>query len=853
MASVRYLGHVVSQEGVHPDPDKLKAVRDYPTPTNVRAVRAFVGLCGYYRRFVKNFGSIARPLTNLTKDGVKWCWGQPEEAAFRRLQETLLTAPVLAFPVEGAPYELHTDASRQGLGAELTQIVKGEERVLSYLSRGLSVQEEKYHTTDLECLAVVWAIQQSRPYLFGQKFTVVTDHAALKLLMITTHAVGSRLARYAMELQEHNMIIRHRPGLANNNADGLSRNPVGRPTSETDIALFPPEKTGAFVLAGVENGLTPHHLRQRQMEDAFWGPILRFLVDPTNPTLQSVSKKAAAYEVVDGVLYRKVYGEEKPRRIAVPVTMRTWVQQHCHDDPLSGHLAIDKTGEKVRHRFFWPKMTTHIYDYVTSCHACQLNKPGNQLPGGHLGTIPVGRRFEMVGIDIVGPMPRTREGNRYILVATDYATRYAIVEPCADKSSATVAKFIANRLIGQFGTPAKLLSDKGAEFLSRSVSRLLQMQGMAHLRTSGYHPQCNGLTERFNGTLGRMLRMFVEPEGYNNWDNFVFSNVKAYNSAKHATTGFSPHFLMFGEEPLAPLDIALPQSSQPVQDLQQWWNHLVNSREFAKLRIGAAHDKEAERYNRTHHDVRLKPGELVTLQQRVRHGKLSPRATGPYVVKKVVSPVDYILEPQKGGKEILTHISHLRPYIQRSPSWEDIASMPEPLSIPASTQSISSSTTQQRPNEYPPNRHSSSASSDPDARHCICQTQDDGRTAMIRCDECNIWYHGTCLRLPTRTLWALSGPTTKWNCPACIRSLTTLRRQRTQRAALQSTARGLGADAGARRSRCSSIASSELSQQTAHTAPAVTQPGYNLRSKRHQHISPGGSEKVASVCPTGLP
>ncbi len=124
---------------------------------------------------------------------------------------------------------------------------------------------------------------------------------------------------------------------------------MGQPTSETDVALFPPEKTGALLLAGVENGLTPHHLRQRQMEDTFWGPILRFLVDPSNPTLQSVSKKAAAYEVVDGVLYRKGYGEEKPRRIAVPVTMRKWVLQHCHDDPLSGHLAIDKTGEKVRH------------------------------------------------------------------------------------------------------------------------------------------------------------------------------------------------------------------------------------------------------------------------------------------------------------------------------------------------------------------------------------------------------------------------------------------------------------------------------------------------------------------------
>ena len=217
-----HLGHVVSGKGVHTDPAKITAVATLPDPQNVEQVRSFLGLAGYYRKFIPQIATIAAPLVNLTKKGTKFLWGEDQKRAFAQLKDLLCTAPILAYPQFDKQFFLQTDASDIGLGAVLTQLdSNGNERAISYASRPLTDCEKGYSATEKEALAVVFATDHFRVYLLGRSFTLVTDHSALRWL----HSVEpkGRLARWVMHLQEYNFHVKHRPGSANGNADALSR------------------------------------------------------------------------------------------------------------------------------------------------------------------------------------------------------------------------------------------------------------------------------------------------------------------------------------------------------------------------------------------------------------------------------------------------------------------------------------------------------------------------------------------------------------------------------------------------------------------------------------------------------
>ena len=197
--SVCFLGHVVSSKGVHTNPQKIDVVSTLSIPRTIEHVRSFLGLAGYYRRFIPNFATIVAPLMRLTKKGIQFCWGDKQQVAFTHLKELLCTAPVLAYLRLDAPFILQTDASDLGLGAVLTQSdSSGSERVTSYASRALTDREKGYSTTEKEALAIVFATDHFCPYLLGKKFTVITDHSALRWL----HSVEpkERLARWVMHL-----------------------------------------------------------------------------------------------------------------------------------------------------------------------------------------------------------------------------------------------------------------------------------------------------------------------------------------------------------------------------------------------------------------------------------------------------------------------------------------------------------------------------------------------------------------------------------------------------------------------------------------------------------------------------
>ncbi|GFS96184.1 transposon Tf2-9 polyprotein [Trichonephila clavipes] len=602
---VKILGHLVSSNGVRPDPDKIKAVRNFPTPKNIHDIRSFLGLCSYFRRFIKGFCYLAEPLQSLLKSGVEFHWGPEEVEAFNSLKKALTSDPVLGMYDERASTEIHTDASGYGIGAVLVQIQNNVEKVIAYASRTLTKAEKYYSTTERECLAIVWATNKFRPYIFGKHFTVVTDHHSLCWLMNLKDPSG-RLARWALRLQEHDFDVKYKTGKKHSDADALSRNPVEEETETSD----------------------------------------KFLAVTTN-----------------GKLWLPV----------IPKHLRADILRHFHDAPTAGHLGFAKTYDRIRKRFYWPGMYRNVVRYVMHCRECQRRKSVPQRPPGRLVPIPPAiAPFHRIGIDLLGRFPKSAHGNKWIIVCTDYSTRYAITKALPTAEVDEIAKFLLEEIVLRHGAPRVIITDRGAVFRSRLVSSLVDLCNIDHRFTTAYHPQTNGLTERFNKTLADMLSMYVDVE-QKNWDEILPFVTFAYNTAKQETTGFTPFYLLHGREAETTLDTMLPFCPNDFDDnnITKIAARAEESRQLARVHTLRAQDKDRRRYDSKHQMVSYAPGYLVWVYTPVRKVDLSEkllrRYFGPYQVLRRLSAVTYEVEdfdPASRKRKLreVVHVLRMKPY-----------------------------------------------------------------------------------------------------------------------------------------------------------------------------------------------
>jgi hypothetical protein len=388
---LRYLGHIVDQEGIRTDPDKVSAIAGWPTPTTVRRVRQFLGVASWYRRFIANFSTLAAPLTALTRKTARWEWGPSEQRAFQRLKTALTTAPVLACPNFQEPFTLQTDASSHGLGAVLTQHQEGGEKVIAYASRTLNPAERNYSATELECLAVVWGIRRMRDYLEGYHFTVLTDHQSLRWLQRIEAPTG-RLGRWLFELQQFDFDIQYRRGAQNTVADALSREPhVG--------AVHRGRKCRWY-----------HSLLTRVRER------------PTDFPDYRIQEGRLYRHILHDLNFREVPAAEQWKQ-CVPQDQRGQVLQRLHDEPTSGHLGIAKTIARIAQLYYWPGMFREIARYVQRCHTCIAYKASQQPPAGRLHATLTHAPWQQVSVDLIGPLPRSTKGHTWLLTAQDRFSR----------------------------------------------------------------------------------------------------------------------------------------------------------------------------------------------------------------------------------------------------------------------------------------------------------------------------------------------------------------------------------------------------------------------------------------------
>ena len=423
--NVKYLGHVVSAEGVVTDPDKITVVKDWPIPHTKKQLRSFLGFCSYYRKFVKGFSSLAKPLYMLTENQTKYVWGDECQKAFEKLKFLLCSSPILSFPREKGEFLLDTDASNIGIGAVLSQKQEGEERVIAYFSRVLNKAERNYCVTRRELLAIVDSIKFFRHYLLGQKFLIRTDHVSLRWLLSFRDLEG-QLARWMERLQQYEFEIIYRKGTSHNNADGLSRRLCESNNCQycAKVEKKSVEEKEQTVSRIVFEGENLENWRETQRQDPSISFILRAKETGIRPPRSEIIEEDISTLIYwsywnslilkNGILYKKW---EAPNlkssflQIVVPRVRVKEILEETHDSPTGGHFGVNKTLEKIRKRFFWATCKQDVEEWCKTCKICVSKKDPSGKGKSPLQIYNVGVPLKRIQMDILGPLPLTRSGN----------------------------------------------------------------------------------------------------------------------------------------------------------------------------------------------------------------------------------------------------------------------------------------------------------------------------------------------------------------------------------------------------------------------------------------------------------
>lgn len=582
---IKYLGYILNKDGLQTDKDKVKCISEFPTPTNVKEVRRFMGMAGWYRRFISDFSSITAPLTKLTgKKAGKFMWNEDAERAFEVTKEALCSSPVLTMPNFSIPFKIHADASDVGIGGVLVQGEGSEERVIAFHSHKLTSAQRKYSTTERECLAVIDAIEHFRPFIDGVHFTVITDHSSLIWLRNLKNPVG-RLGRWILKLQQYNFAIVHRKGKFNIVPDALSR---------------------AFV---AELSLSKDNW---SIDEWYEDLKVKIVQKPM---------KYSDFKVEGEVIYKHCESKERIRGfeydwlIVVPKNLREKILKENHDDSTSAHFGFYKTISKIQARYYWPKMRDDISTYVKSCDICKANKTPTFIVRHKMGEPkPLIEPWRVIAVDYLGPLPRSKRGNNYILVILDCFSKFIVLTPVRNADTKAVIKSLKEQVFCKFGVPEILISDNGTPFISKLFEEFLKEKEIKQWKNAVYHPQ-NNPAERPNKIIAAAIRSYIGDD-HRLWDAEISSIATAINSSKHQSSKFTPFFINFGREmmlsgesyKLKDRNKSEENLSEPPVDLR---DRMKEVRERVQENLATAYSKYSKGYNLRSRTISFSPGEVV--------------------------------------------------------------------------------------------------------------------------------------------------------------------------------------------------------------------------------------------------
>jgi hypothetical protein len=702
LKEVEYLGHMVSGQGIRIVPGYTEVVRKWPLPTTLTEVRAFLGKVGYYRRFIKDYGAIARPLTEATKEenlleGKKIRLTDEIKNAHRQLRQALCEAPILAYPrFDGEPFIVDTDWScdNRAIGGVLSQEQEGRERVICYGAKKLSPSQANYSATKGELFAIIYFLRHWRFYLQYRKFKLRTDHRALTWIR-TMEAPTGMVSRWLDTLANFEFEILYRKGTSHGNADGLSRAPHAEPLDEEapdeTMGAMPTQteedepmeeidtetmeevlmqgSDGPYVIPRTIQQWATEQLRDRDLREVISLMRARDLPGPKErrqlpPRVRQVLDLSPLVYLDPASGALRLYREGDASGVpVVPLHLEEPLARLAHE--LAGHRGIRATLHMLHLQAYTLSGAATVQRIVETCWACQ-KKSGEQKPQRHTyQTVVSGFPFQRISIDFVGPLRPTASGNTCILTVKDTFSKWLEAFPLKAARAEDAAEVLLGEIFSRYGFPDEVHSDRGTQFTGRVMRQIGDLIGYDVTWTPAYHPQSNPV-ERAHRDLKAGLRAALETVGGQEWDQCLPQILFAFRCTPSRGTGLTPFEVLFGRQPNIPIGAVEPAPSEGrplVEYVAKLKGRILDVHDWARKNLA----KEVVRQQRAYQAVQkqFEVGELVWRYNPVppKGGKFVRSWTGPWEVAEKLSPVLYKLRDDQGdvSKDVVP-IDRLKSY-----------------------------------------------------------------------------------------------------------------------------------------------------------------------------------------------
>lgn len=612
---IEYLGYKVSRKGIEPSDAHVDSIKQYPMPKNVREMQAFLGLCSYFRKFVKGFSLISKPLYKLTKEGAKYIVTDECIEAFEILKKHLASSPILVIYNPRRETELHCDASASGFGSILMQKQDdGLFHPVSYFSKRTTDPETRYHSFELETLAIIYSLRRFRVYLEGICFKIVTDCNSLALTLAKRN-INSRIARWALELENYNYSIVHRPGVKMGHVDALSR----IDQNNNVVATIEAED--------IDFQLCAAQARDKEIADL---------------KVKLERGMVSGYDMVNGVVYKKVNDDI---RFFVPKQMENEVIRNTHEK--LGHLGVDKCYLKMKDHYWFPEMKQKIDKYRKNCLKCIMYSAPQKPNARTLHSIPKEPRpFHTIHLDHLGPLPSLQSKRKHILVIIDAFTKFVRLYPVLTTSTKEVNAALS-KYFDYYSRPVRCITDRGSCFTSKEFSAFLRDKNIDHVKVAVHSPQANGQAERVNRTLTGMLAKLSEPVAHADWVKQLSKIEFAFNNTTNRSIGDTPSRVLFG----------VNQRGEVVDKLSEYLEEkfldpgggIEEIREKAEAAITKTQKyNEQKSMEKGYRVSSFKIGDFVVIKNVDTtigvNKKLLPKFKGPYVITKVLPNDRYVVK-----------------------------------------------------------------------------------------------------------------------------------------------------------------------------------------------------------------
>ncbi|KAG7585679.1 Integrase catalytic core [Arabidopsis thaliana x Arabidopsis arenosa] len=674
------LGHKISEKGIEVDKGKIEVMMQLQPPKTVKDIRSFLGHAGFYRRFIKDFSKIARPLTRLLCKEAEFEFDEDCLKAFHTIKEALVTAPVVQAPNWDYPFEIMCDASDYAVGAVLGQRIDKKLHVIYYASRTLDEAQGRYATTEKELLAVVFAFEKFRSYLVGSKVTVYTDHAALRHIYAKKDT-KPRLLRWILLLQEFDMEIVDKKGIENGAADHLSRMRMEEATPIDDS--MPEEQLLAIKSYEIVYNKKEIEVACAVKEEKFpwYADLVNYLICGEIPKYLDAYQKKKFFRDINHYYWDEPYlykkGTDGLFRRCIAEEEVQGVLEHCHGSAYGGHFATFKTVQKVLQAgLWWPSMFKDAYGFIAKCDPCQRMgniTRRNEMPQNPILEVEV---FDVWGIDFMGPFNPSSYGNKYILVAVDYVSKWveAIASPTNDHK--VVLKLFKSIIFPRFGIPKAVISDGGSHFINKVFESLLKKHGVKHKVATPYHPQTSGQVEVSNRQIKAILARVVGVSK-RDWSAKLDDTLWAYRTAFKTPIGRTPFQMLYGKSCHLPVEVeykaiwATKLLNLDIKEAQE--KRSVDLHELEEIRLEAYESSKVyKERTKAFHDKKISPkdfkaGDQVLLfnsRLKLFPGKLKSRWSGPFT--KEVLPFGAVSLFTKDGSEFKVNGQRLKKYLADS-------------------------------------------------------------------------------------------------------------------------------------------------------------------------------------------